>query len=733
MAREFLDRNVDHADGGHASSATTSVRSFPIQTSLRADWGAPNGRDGNGFDPSPLPVTPAPIGIHRAPASPEGTTEESTEERKPAEGVGPLIVDDGEAPGSGQMSKGEFIATLKSTVTARLEELFKGTKWSTENCPWLVYWFGYYEGKSAAHIESAIGKFAPETAGSSTAQQYIDRVTDHVRSSVMIWMATGRVTGVPEHPDAGGAPSRGGASGAGRIMPMARMGGFNDSRAPETVRQQLGGGSVLDGSIAARMSTALGHDFSDVRVHTDPTAHELSDAMNARAFAVGNHVAFGRGEYRPGTMTGDGLLAHELTHVAQQRGATSTGGAESGRLEREAEGATTRAMARLWGGGGAKGATKPAPLSRGMHLSLQRCQEDAPEMVELKSDADYVMDAVDKGDFATAFTLMSGREMWQIENVCEQLAYYGRLDKLMLNADKVKPEQVSDEQMKRIKVAMAVHRLTYSYSNNKLSRYPDVVKEELDRLRPQIEELSSEDQKALGDHLKYSSVNSLMQPQQTPTQDPAKQNGNGTTTQQAGVQPPQLKIGTEIHKAIAQYYISRNRADVVLTNYYPMTSLLARLVPGYVKPKRSQRPPELRLKPDITNITQRVLYEIKPVSLVALAKSEADMYLALFHREGATDMTLGPSDNPGVSGTTTIDNVVYTFFSPMPGVIVYKAPDEEGEKERVREPVRVPVRQPSTDPVIVPPLTPAPGTPLPEIPTIPEIPPVFEPIPILVP
>jgi hypothetical protein len=60
-------------------------------------------------------------------------------------------------------------------------------------------------------------------------------------------------------------------------------------------------------------------------VHDDPGAHRLASSVAARAFAVGSDVFFAEGEHRPGTTEGEHLLAHELTHVAQQRGAPSGG------------------------------------------------------------------------------------------------------------------------------------------------------------------------------------------------------------------------------------------------------------------------------------------------------------------------------------------------------------------------------------------------------------------------
>jgi hypothetical protein len=71
------------------------------------------------------------------------------------------------------------------------------------------------------------------------------------------------------------------------------------------------------------MEPRFGEDFSQVRIHTDRSAAQAADDLNARAFTVGRHIAFAPGEYRPETGSGRHLLAHELTHVVQQRGGGS--------------------------------------------------------------------------------------------------------------------------------------------------------------------------------------------------------------------------------------------------------------------------------------------------------------------------------------------------------------------------------------------------------------------------
>jgi hypothetical protein len=86
-----------------------------------------------------------------------------------------------------------------------------------------------------------------------------------------------------------------------------------------------GRGSALPPSLASRFSRALGASVDDVRVHTDARADALARSVSARAFATGTDVYFARGEYRPGTGSGDQLIAHEVAHTEQQRGAPAMG------------------------------------------------------------------------------------------------------------------------------------------------------------------------------------------------------------------------------------------------------------------------------------------------------------------------------------------------------------------------------------------------------------------------
>jgi Domain of unknown function (DUF4157) len=81
-------------------------------------------------------------------------------------------------------------------------------------------------------------------------------------------------------------------------------------------------GQPLDASTRAFFEPRFGRDLSDVRVHTDSAAGNSARAVAARAYTVGNHVVFAPGEFVPHAADGRRLIAHELTHVAQQAGRT---------------------------------------------------------------------------------------------------------------------------------------------------------------------------------------------------------------------------------------------------------------------------------------------------------------------------------------------------------------------------------------------------------------------------
>jgi hypothetical protein len=79
------------------------------------------------------------------------------------------------------------------------------------------------------------------------------------------------------------------------------------------------GGQPLLGPLQAFFASRMGHDFSGVRVHTDAQAASSAQALNAKAYTAGHNIVFAAGQYAPENPAGKKLLAHELTHVVQNR------------------------------------------------------------------------------------------------------------------------------------------------------------------------------------------------------------------------------------------------------------------------------------------------------------------------------------------------------------------------------------------------------------------------------
>lgn len=90
--------------------------------------------------------------------------------------------------------------------------------------------------------------------------------------------------------------------------------------AQEQVDSLPGGGQPLPASARAFFEPRFGHDFSEVRVHTNSQASQAADSINALAFTRGRDIVFAEGQYSSESSSGQRLLAHELVHVAQQRG-----------------------------------------------------------------------------------------------------------------------------------------------------------------------------------------------------------------------------------------------------------------------------------------------------------------------------------------------------------------------------------------------------------------------------
>lgn len=136
------------------------------------------------------------------------------------------------------------------------------------------------------------------------------------------------------------------------LLQRAAANGYATSDVPPIVHEVLRSpGQPLDTGTRAFFEPSFGHDFSDVRVHTDAKAAESAQAVHALAYTVGRNIVFDAGQYLPVTMVGQRLLAHELAHVVQQRDQSPTSlqtfslGSSSSAAEREAQAASETVIA----------------------------------------------------------------------------------------------------------------------------------------------------------------------------------------------------------------------------------------------------------------------------------------------------------------------------------------------------------------------------------------------------
>jgi hypothetical protein len=121
-------------------------------------------------------------------------------------------------------------------------------------------------------------------------------------------------------------------------------GGAVSDQLAQRIDSQRGGGSALDSGTRSTMEDTLGTSLSHVRVHVGPESDQLNHAITAKAFTTGSDVFVRSDQWAPGSSSTQRLLAHELTHVAQQQhgvGGSGGGGMNVGAAdtaeEREAD------------------------------------------------------------------------------------------------------------------------------------------------------------------------------------------------------------------------------------------------------------------------------------------------------------------------------------------------------------------------------------------------------------
>lgn len=206
------------------------------------------------------------------------------------------IVEDVQITKTGQMRRTEFLNTLQDRLIAECDiELAKAGR-TAHNCPYILRSIEYYRNRPLSQLLRLIRVFAGPAAGSN-AQALINATVARARK----------------------AAKKLAQQGGPRLQSMTESGReLEIPHDPTAVRSKMGSGRPLDEPVRREMERSFGADLGSVRIHTDVASSRQSSELGAKAFTIGNDIAFSEGRYAPDTREGKYLLAHELTHTIQQ-------------------------------------------------------------------------------------------------------------------------------------------------------------------------------------------------------------------------------------------------------------------------------------------------------------------------------------------------------------------------------------------------------------------------------
>ncbi len=438
--------------------------------------------------------------------------------------------------------------------------------------------------------------------------------------------------------------------------------------APPVVHEVLRSpGQPLDPATRAFFEPRFAQDFGRVRVHGGSAAIQSARHLHAKAYTVGDNIVLSMRQPELQTHEGHCLLAHELAHVIQQR-------------------------------------NQPPHLAR---------QPDKPELNFTVFGS--VLDELDSPnpDFLQALNELKDLQISEMLATLNDVNNLGSLDQLLTFLQEI-PSAFG---LPRERLVGAIH-LTKLLKLDPKSITPD----ELDAASEAISDLSEDDQnEALRFLREYPFTAMKVRPategleamlqgrSETPINPTlAVEPGVMGAGQGAGAPPPGTPptieplpwpknltdyvgrfLGIDAHLAITAVYASEHMGQDTFYNFSPISAILtAWAAKGVGANTAALSKKQLSSRPDITNLTLRHLYEIKPASDQAGARAEANAYLAAFVTAGVP-MSLGPTTEPGTQGAYPAPGGVYIFISPEPGVIIYRY-----RRGRL---VPVPVAEPQTE------------------------------------
>ena len=451
-----------------------------------------------------------------------------------------------------------------------------------------------------------------------------------------------------------------------------------------------GGRPVIE-MLEGRVLSTVNHDVSDVLVHSGSESRRQASRIRARAFTVGRHIylgSFGAGS----GLAKQKLLTHELGHALNQPVGS---GPSVGNVPRRA-GPAEEQNAR---DGTAMTADRSGASTTGTIVGLDPlyAQVAADEVEALLGGSgggrSPVRDAID---------YLATLGMGDLVDTAVALNDRGTLERVAGGLRIGERTQVAGVLLTTIYVS-AHTRATPSWGVLAASVVAALPTEERTDLLTEVltsmgrgDEAASiaEGMEAYTESVEHRAA----QPVDEVEADEPVQTMAGITPGpwNPGGQPIPFYIGNSAHAAIAAFYEASHAADLTFYNSVPISSIIAAAARVATLGASTATAAQRLLRPDIANVTRAHLYEIKPQRLLSQGITEAALYVAAFAAAGLP-IALGPTAEPGTSGTIAAPGGWFVFRAPTPGVITYNYRQPRRRRVRVRVPHSAPEVQPVAD------------------------------------
>lgn len=439
-----------------------------------------------------------------------------------------------------------------------------------------------------------------------------------------------------------------------------------------------------DDTVASRQI----HNIADVQVHQAVDTRVVAARMRAQAFTVGRHIYLGESAPSPSTLAGRSLLRHELGHAL---GTPPGSGPTAGRAPRRASRSEELRAGRRLEHVSISAETSSSDLVGLEQLFAQVAADQVQSLLRGSGDGDdSVREAIDYlatldlDDLVDTAIALDGRG--ELEQVAGGLRFGERstVAGVLLTAIFLS-RRVRETPSWGIAAAQAVAALPSATRTTLLTKVLTATGrgDEVAGITEGLEALTeSESFRATA-------------PEEVVDRGASAPTMAGVMAGpwNPGGQPIPFYIGNTAHLAITAFYAAAHATDLAFYNVVPISSIIAAAARFGPTTAGSATAAQLRLRPDIANLTKRHLYEIKPAALQSVGLAEAGVYVAAFVAAGVP-FALGATGEPGTVGTVPAPGGWYDFRAPVSGVITYNY------RQPPRRRVRVRSTAPEPDPVV---------------------------------